>query len=78
MTDQGPAFVMRVLALSCVAALGGALALNATDTTLSADAQAQQAPDESPANIIAVRRKSRPSKAGSVTVGDPRRRRVLL
>jgi hypothetical protein len=51
MTDQGPAFVMRALALSCVAALGGALALNATDTTLSADAQAQ---DESPANIIAV------------------------
>jgi hypothetical protein len=42
---------MRLIALSAVAALGGALALNAADTTLSVEAQAQ---DESPANIIAV------------------------
>jgi hypothetical protein len=51
MTDQGPAFVMRLLALSVIGALGGALALNATDTTLSLEAQAQ---NESPASIIAV------------------------
>jgi hypothetical protein len=42
---------MRLLALSSVALLGGALALNATDTTLSPQAQAQ---DEMPADVIAV------------------------
>ncbi len=42
---------MRLLALSVVAALGGALALNATDATLLAEAQAQ---NESAASIIAV------------------------
>ena len=51
MTDQGPALVMRLLALSVIGALGGALALNATDTTLSLQAQAQ---NESAASIIAV------------------------
>jgi hypothetical protein len=40
-----------MLALFSVAALGGALALNATDTSLSPGAQAQ---DETPADIIAV------------------------
>lgn len=42
---------MRLLALCTVAALGGALALNAADTALSTGAKAQ---DESAANIIAV------------------------
>ncbi len=42
---------MRLLALSAVAALGGALALNATDTTLSTEAQAQS---PSAASIIAA------------------------
>jgi hypothetical protein len=42
---------MRVLAFSCIAALGGALALNAIDNSLAPDAQAQ---DESAASIIAA------------------------
>ncbi len=42
---------MRLLALSAIAALGGALALNATDTTLSPEALAQ---DEPAASIIAA------------------------
>jgi hypothetical protein len=42
---------MRLLALSAIGALGGALALNATDTTLSVEAQAQSEPA---ASIIAV------------------------
>jgi len=42
---------MRMLALFTVAALGGALALNAADTALAPGAQAQ---DESAASIIAV------------------------
>jgi hypothetical protein len=42
---------MRLLALSSVGLLGGALALNATDTTLSQEAQAQNEPA---ANVIAV------------------------
>jgi hypothetical protein len=42
---------MRLLALSAVGALGGALALNAVETTLSQEAQAQ---NESAANVIAV------------------------
>jgi hypothetical protein len=42
---------MRLLALSAVAALGTALALNAAGTTLSQGAQAE---DETPADIIAV------------------------
>ena len=42
---------MRLLALSAIGALGGALALNATDSTLSLEAQAQ---NESAASIIAV------------------------
>jgi hypothetical protein len=42
---------MRLLALSCIAALGGALALNAVDHALAPDAQAQ---DESAASIIAA------------------------
>jgi len=42
---------MRLLALSAVGALGGALALNAIDSTLSVEAQAQ---NESAASIIAV------------------------
>ena len=44
---------MRLLALSTVAALGGALALNAADSALSTDAEAQEQ-EESAANIIAV------------------------
>lgn len=42
---------MRLLALSVVGAFGGALALNATNTTISQEAQAQ---DESAATVIAV------------------------
>jgi len=42
---------MRMLALSSVAALGGALALNATNSAISPEAQAQ---DEPAASIIAV------------------------
>ncbi len=42
---------MRLLALSVVGAFGGALALNATDTTLSQEAQAQ---NETAASIIAA------------------------
>jgi hypothetical protein len=42
---------MRILALSVIAALGGALALNATESALSTTAQAQ---DESAASVIAV------------------------
>jgi hypothetical protein len=42
---------MRLLALSAVGALGGALALNAIETTLSQEAQAQ---NESAASVIAV------------------------
>jgi hypothetical protein len=42
---------MRLLALSAVGALGGALALNAVETTLSQEAQAQ---NESAASVIAV------------------------
>jgi len=42
---------MRLLALSVVGALGGALTLNAVDTTLSVEAQAQ---NESAASVIAV------------------------
>ncbi len=42
---------MRLLALSAIGALGGALALNATVATLSLEAQAQ---NESAASIIAV------------------------
>lgn len=42
---------MRLLALSAVAALGGSLTLNAIDTSLSPEAQAQ---DQSAASVIAV------------------------
>ncbi len=42
---------MRLLALSAVALLGGALALNAIDTTLAPEALAQ---DQMSADIIAV------------------------
>jgi hypothetical protein len=43
---------MRLLALSAIAALGGALALNATDTTLSPPEALAQ--DQSAASIIAA------------------------
>lgn len=42
---------MRILAFSCIGALGGALALNAANTALAPDAQAQ---DESAGSIIAA------------------------
>jgi hypothetical protein len=51
MTDQGPAFVMRLLALFTVGALGGALVLSALEASLTEEAQAQT---DSAASIIAA------------------------
>jgi hypothetical protein len=51
MTDPGIAHVMRLLALSTVGLLGGALALNAIDASLTEEAQAQNV---SAASIVAA------------------------
>lgn len=62
---------MRMLALFSISALGGSLVLNAADTSVAVNAQAEE--DETPANIIAVqiRKQGYPCDNAQRAVRDP-------